>query len=178
MDEALRRLIEGMYGDIAALMAVRDRFTAAGLGREFERILVEYHLAAYFAGRGDDELSPRADLLMGAAISAEIGYSRAFLGKIDTLSDAQATARALQYTGAIKASYSKGKHWLWDLPFHAGDGGTPCLTNCRCRWDVQVQDLEELDANAYWRVTAGESCAGCVARAKGNPYVFKGGALQ
>lgn len=41
-----------------------------------------------------------------------------------------------------------------------------------------VEDEEELNARAYWQLGGGEHCSGCQARARRNPYVFRGGVLQ
>lgn len=176
MDEPLRRLISSTYADIAALMAVRDRFTSQQWQREMRTILVRSHLAAYFAGNGGRDLSAYADRALGAAIQQQLDYLAGFAAVLDDLSDAQATARALQYTGALKASYSQGKYEVWELPFQPSEG-SECGNNCRCIWRLDVIDLEELNADAYWVLSGSESCPTCDARANDSPYRIRGGVL-
>ena len=54
------------------------------------------------------------------------------------------------------------------MPCYPGDGGTECLSNCRCSWDITQT---ETAIEATWEVNA-EACPGCVARGERySPYV-------
>lgn len=180
MDEPLRRLLASFLADAATLM---DGYAAGHLSsaqweRQMGRLIVEHHLAAYFTGRNTDDLSPQADRELGRRIQAQLDYLAGFASSLDELSEAQAKARAMLYGGALKATYSRAQHWDWPLPYHPGDGSTPCLGNCTCRWELDVFDPEELDADARWVLGAAERhCGECPDRSQ-RIIRIRGGALQ
>lgn len=176
MDRPLQRITTGMLTDLAFLMDVRDRFTAQQLQRELGRIIVERTAAAYFAGNGGADLTPFMDRELGALMQRQLDFAAGFVAEIDGLSEAQARARAALYAGPLKAAYSRGRATLWNLPFHPTEG-TPCRGNCKCSWRIDVLDLEELNANAYWERSASESCKECIAREARNPYRIREGVL-
>lgn len=90
------------------------------------------------------------------------GFTRAIAS--GQLSDAQIRARAISYADSIRHTLSRAATAGADLPFHPGDGGTECLTHCRCQWHAR-------DGLWYWVLdTLAEHCDGCRARADGSPY--------
>lgn len=123
-----------------------------------------FHTAAYMAGVESDALDQAGRDLVVAAVQNQIDYLDAFADAIDAgeLSEAQIQARAALYGGAINASYWQGATDGDDLPFHPGDGGTACLTNCKCEWELHSDGW-------YWIAEAG-ACEGCQERAAGSPY--------
>ena len=52
------------------------------------------------------------------------------------------------------------------LPAWPGDGTTICLTNCKCRWSINILSIERGDYNATWRLGAAEHCRTCRQRAR------------
>ncbi|MFT4040690.1 MAG: hypothetical protein QM692_21095, partial [Thermomicrobiales bacterium] len=101
-------------------------------------------------------------------------YLRGFAEEIaaGTLSEAQVAARTQLYLASATQAYERGRAAGCvglELPCYPADGGTRCLTNCRCHWDIK----ETADAwSAYYRTNAGETCPDCQARAaRYNPYV-------
>ena len=176
MPDPIAALQAGMRDQIAALMVARDYLGPAECHRQFEALIVEQHAAAYFAGQGTNSLTARGDAELGALMQAQFDYLAGFAADVDQLSDAQARARAALYAGPLRATYSHGQLALWDLPYHPGEG-TPCRGNCHCRWRIVVEDLEELNARAYWELGATEHCDECKARAR-RRYIFRGGVLQ
>lgn len=178
MDDTLRRILAGALDDITALMAVRDRFTTAQFQKEMSRILITAHFAAYLAGSGARTLSPYADQLLGQIIREQLNYLARFAEQLDGLSDAQATARAALYAGSLKGTYNHGRYGIWRLPAQPGDGRSECLSNCRCIWELDVLDEENLDCDAYWIAAASESCPTCQERAATwAPLQIRGGTI-
>jgi hypothetical protein len=68
------------------------------------------------------------------------------------------------YVNGGTMSFEQGQASAWglahSLPCYPGDGGTPCLSNCRCSWEIKET---EAAIEATWQVNA-EACSGCVAR--------------
>lgn len=100
-------------------------------------------------------------------VAGQLPYLRQFAADVTAgrLSDAQIAARAALYAGATRATYYQARNYGWDLrgvPIPA-DGGTECISNCRC---VAYEE------NGLWiyELTAAEHCTGCVARAAKSPY--------
>ena len=166
-----------MLDTIASLMDARDYLGPAEWQRQFERAIIEHHAAAYFAGQGTNTLTAKGDAELGLLLQTQLDYLAGFAEAVDALTPAQAAARAALYAGPLRATYARGSTVLWDLPFYPGEG-TPCMVNCHCAWEIVVDDLEELNARAFWRLGASEHCDGCKGRARANPYVFRAGVLQ
>lgn len=101
------------------------------------------------------------------AVAGQVPYLRGFAADVAAgrLSDAQIAARAGLYAGATRATYYRGRWAGWDLrglPVPA-DGGTSCVSNCKCVAYVE---------NGRWiyELTTAEHCPGCLARAAKSPY--------
>lgn len=163
MDAPLAKLTRAFIDAALTLNSGLSYLGADEWRRQFETLLIQYHAAAYFAGRGVDALDARGDRLLGATLQTQFDYLARFADSLDNLSEAQINARATLYAGAFKTSYSQGQH-PFDLPFYPGDGGTVCMGNCKCEWRI-------VGERAYWELSGGESCDDCEARARGNPYM-------
>jgi hypothetical protein len=165
-----------MLDDIATLMLGLPHLGADEWQRQFERLIIQHHAAAYFSGQGANGLTPTGDRILGAALQTQLDFLAGFAASVEDMSEAQAAARAALYAGALKSTYAKGQFGeQLDLPFYPGDGSTVCLGNCRCEWDVTIDGST---ARAIWRLHAKESCPDCLARAADNPYIFEDGVLQ
>lgn len=183
MDEALRRLLARLLDDIAihAEGANVGRLTGDQFQAAMARTITEGHLAAYYLGREVDTLSPQAKRAVTEAAQAQLDYLNPFADEVAAGTylerpDALA-ARAALYAGAVKSMWSRATWWDWPLPWHPGDGSTPCLGNCRCFWEAVVIDAENLDADFIWRMGATERhCGECPSRAANSPYQVRGGA--
>ena len=114
--------------------------------------------------------------LTQTAADDTVGYSIAYAraannqillaaGKLDS-AEAVANRQAL-YAGAATEAHEIGRTEAYSmprLPAYPCDGGTPCLTNCKCSWSIDETAKE-------WRATwllggAREHCAGCRDRAQ------------
>lgn len=129
----------------------------------FTSILTRAHQAAYMAGiaerTGVDprglSRAERAD--MRAALDAQLEYLKGFVDALSGLSEAQVSARANLYAGAVRATFWQARTDN-ALPFYPG-GCPQCLSNCRCR-------VTEKDGEWYWQAVGDErTCAGCKERA-------------
>ena len=85
-------------------------------------------------------------------------------GKLDT-ADAVA-GRMAMYFGAAREAHEIGRSEAYGmprLPAYPCDGGTPCLTGCKCSWSIEETATEW---RATWRLgSAQQHCAGCASRA-------------
>lgn len=127
------------------------------------------HVAEYVFGRGGVNAMGPADFgRLGQTLRSQFAYLErfAFDLQVGKPSEAQAAARAQLYVNGGTLSFERGQAAAWgignQLPAMPADGGTPCLSNCRCRWDIKET---EAAIEATWRLGAGESCDGCKARA-------------
>lgn len=100
---------------------------------------------------------------LDARIAEQLKYLDGFVRdlKAGKLTMAQAQARAALYSGATRGMYYATRYP--GLNAYPGDGGTPCLGNCKCT-------LEQKGDLIYWRLNPAEHCDGCVSRAAAGPY--------
>lgn len=125
------------------------------------------HAAEYIFGRGGVNAMTKADFgRLGQTLRGQYAYLDRFADQVGLgiVSEAQAAARAAMYVNGGTLSFERGQASAWGLatalPCYPGDGGTPCLTNCRCSWDIK-QTATAIEAT--WKVNA-EACSGCVTR--------------
>lgn len=175
MNTVLRTLTSSFLNDIAVLMLGLDHLGVGEWQRQFERLIIQHHAAAYFSGQGANGLTAAGDRILGQALQTQFDFLAGFAGKVEQQSPAQAAARAALYAGALKSTYAKGQYGeALDLPFYPGEG-TVCRGNCKCAWRITQDDNR---ARAVWVLDSGESCPDCLARAEDNPYLFIDGVLQ
>lgn len=136
---------------------------------DMRSLVEETQVGAFMLGRGginvmgDTETSVLADI-----VKSQFTYLSVFAAQLlaGQLSVAQAKARADLYMSAASYGFSRGRALAYDdldLPGYPGDGGTPCLGNCRCAWDIQETNTEY---RAWWLASADASeCEGCDIRA-------------
>jgi hypothetical protein len=149
---------------------------------EMERIITEQHFTAAMMGEGSTTLSPSVIATVLAAVAIQRRYLTAFA---DELRAAQATqgqlplfdARARMYAESAGASYWAARYREWPLPAMPGDGTTQCLTNCRCRWEIDERGND--NADCYWELGVAEHCQTCIERARlWNPLKVRDGVVQ
>lgn len=175
---------------IAALLsrdiaAITQQLIDGGSVAQWERRMVEAisrgHAAAAIAGTAqrlgveagskllnERNLSNVERQAIRDAVAQQLPYLRQFAAELGKLSDAQIAARAALYAGATRATYYKARNAQYDLrgvPIPA-DGGTECLTNCKC---VAYEE------NGQWiyETTAAEHCPTCLDRAAKSPYPLR-----
>ncbi|KPV42211.1 hypothetical protein SE17_44475, partial [Kouleothrix aurantiaca] len=72
--------------------------------------------------------------------------------------------RAQLYANSIQTPYWRGVTRLLPLPAMPGDGTSPCLTHCRCAWDVTALEGEQ-NYDCTWTLGDTEHCQVCKQRA-------------
>lgn len=175
---ALRqRFIDGQAGeadDLARLLA-EGEITVAQWEREVRALQKRAFVTEFLLGAGGRQMvGPRGWGTIGGLLAAQYRYLREFAGAVAAgeLSQAQIAERTKRYLASATQAYERGKASGYaglDLPCMPADGGTRCLANCRCHWEIR----ERTDAwHAYYRTNSGETCVDCRGRAsKYNPYV-------
>jgi len=133
------------------------------------------HTNQFMLGRGGVGMVMEADLpMVEQVINDQYGYLQGFADDIaaGNVSDGRMLARAQMYADAGTQSYERGlalAYGLPSLPAYPGDGGTQCLSNCKCRWSI-TEDEEAW--YCYWTLGIAEHCPDCVDRASTwNPLI-------
>jgi hypothetical protein len=80
------------------------------------------------------------------------------------LSEDQIIDRATMYTDASTGFYERGREEAFNirLPGHPGDGGTRCLTRCKCSWEIVER---KAGVTATWQARGDNICEDCERRA-------------
>lgn len=169
--ERLRRL------GLSVIQSASDALTGGGsigvFRRGMEQAITRSHTAAYIAATAERlKTTPKAIRGLSVIerkelrkqIDGQLKYLDGFISdlKAGKMTMAQAQSRAALYAGSAQATYGQARYP--GLPFYPGDGGTPCLGNCRCSWH------DEGDGKFSYQLGAAEHCAGCVDRAARSPY--------
>lgn len=158
---------------------LRGRISRTQWEHQVTQTIARAHSQAFLLGTGERlDLRPDSALLNvrnlsqaeRAVITNATDLQRAYLKRFTQamssgdLSAAQIRARTASYADSVRVTISRAATYGADLPFHPGDGGTECLTHCRCRW-------EQRGPLWYWVLDLTvEHCDGCRARADGSPY--------
>lgn len=135
--------------------AIRRSQTAAYIAATAERLGVRPTLITTLSKIERRELEAR--------INAQLKYLDGFAAELKAgrLTMAQAQARADLYSGATRGTFYATRYP--GLNAYPGDGGTPCMGNCKC-------SLEERKDGVYWVLHPAEHCSGCIDMASGSPY--------
>ena len=112
---------------------------------------------------GRNSMSPADWGRVGAIVKDQYKYLRGMFDQLarGELSVAQLNARFKMYLNSANEALWRGitSNYPFTLPAYPGDGGTECLVNCRCEWDI-VEVTGGYDC--YWRLNADESCGDCI----------------
>ena len=177
-----------MPPDLAQLLAqlassIGDHNAAIAAGRigvnDWQQLvardLLTGHYAAYMLGFGSKDIGPSGKETVGTLIAEQIDYLNRFADAIDVDGWRPAFgARALMYSGSVKESFWRGRTFGLELPYYPAQG-TDCLTNCKCAWNIDWLDQEELNADCTWIRGADDSCETCIARAGVGVIRIRGG---
>jgi hypothetical protein len=133
--------------------------------REVERSMI----AQYTFGRGGTNAMTSADrVIVQQMLRDQKGYWDRFMMEAlqsPDMSMEYAANRATMYADASTAFYERGRETAFDirLPGHPGDGGTECLSRCRCSWEIVERKTK---VEAIWHANGGDNvCDGCRGRA-------------
>lgn len=134
--------------------------------RQMRGVLKDTHGGMYVFGRGGQNAMQASDWgAVGRIVREQRGFLYGFADDLATgeYSAGKALARSAMYARAGVLSFERGKQSSYGLrlPVHPGDGGTPCLTNCLCRWEITETATQW---KAIWRTASAQPCQGCVDR--------------
>lgn len=161
--------------------------------RGYRSLVVEAAGAGYAFGRGGAALMTDVDFdRLLPIVTTQLGFAETFFEDVQGDIEAQAEerlvdeikrallpqmeARAEMYSGSVVNAYEHGHATavtdggLRELPAFPADGGTPCLSGCRCEWVITERD-------GMWEcrwITEGDGsvCDGCRDRRRRyNPLV-------
>lgn len=159
---------EKTVGELAGALA-RDEITLQQWEASFRQLILRALTAEYLLGRGGRQAMTQRDWgTIGALAKAQYEYARGFAadlvaGKLETAGEVE--ARMAMYFGAAREAHEIGRSEAYGmprLPAYPCDGGTPCLTGCKCSWSITETETEW---RATWRLgSAQQHCPGCISR--------------
>jgi hypothetical protein len=154
----------------------------------FLTLIVEAASHGFVFGRGGAALMTNADWdELAVTVAKQTSYGGRFLSELEASIDAQrgttplkairtalearTAARASLYAGAAVEGYERGHAAAQGtptnrltLPVYPADGGTTCMSRCRCNWIIKG-DEEARVWNAHWQTEHDEKvCDGCKGR--------------
>lgn len=139
--------------------------------QDMRQLMREAWTLQLVAGAGGDKkkIGSSEYLKLGTRLKQQYDYLERFAADIGGkhLSEAQIAVRSRMYMDAAKAIYWQQVTGL-DLPAYPGDGSTPCLTGCKCSWEIRyIKDKNGkiIGAIAKWVLGKAEHCGVCVQRA-------------
>lgn len=134
------------------------------------------HISQYLLAHGGRDSMTQADWgRLGQKIRVQYEYLQKFAEDIakGNLTEGQIAARARMYVESSSQSFEQGHALAMgapEMPQYPGDGGTRCLSNCKCFWDIRELETQW---DCYWKLRPAEHCPDCVANsARWNPLTF------
>lgn len=179
-------LLDNYNQEVTVLMARLEagKVTSAAWTEEMQRILSRYSQAARMLGMGEVKLLPAEVDAVRAWLNEQFKYLNGFETVINSAGgeyDPAWLPRAQMYGASTVTEYWEGRTSGLPLPAMPGQQ-TQCLSNCRCRWEIQWLDKKAGDADAYWmlgNVEADRHCQTCLTRAEmWSPVRIRNGDLQ
>ncbi len=143
---------------------------------QMRELIKNTYRAQYELAIGGRENMTQADYgRLGGILQEQYRYLQGFTDDLAAgkLSPGQAMYRARMYIDSSTQAFERARAagFGLDLPQYPGDGGTQCLTNCKCEWDIQF-DEKNWVFNCTWRLGYAEHCPDCLENARVyNPYV-------
>jgi hypothetical protein len=166
------------WADQLAHMLADRQWTVNRWELEIRSRLKSLYVGEYMLGRGGKNAMTSSDYgRVGQLLREQYAFLRGFALEVQagTMSEAQIAARTHLYHKSSVRAFETGKVASYSatltLPAMPGDGQTPCLANCHCRWRI----TETKKAwRAYWIRTGKETCIGCIGRSVlYNPYTVQ-----
>jgi len=120
----------------------------------------------YLLGIGGKHSLTQADYgRMGGIIADQYRYLSEMIAKYENGEYTSARVAALvgMYINSTREAFERANaiaHGLPNMPAYPGDGGTPCLTNCKCHWQYEWNRIKQV-WECTWTLTAAEHCSGC-----------------
>jgi len=151
---------------------------------EMQRIIDRGMSSALMAGKNSRQLTDLERQLVRQLTAVQGAFLDNFANDILTKGWLPAyMSRAQMYGSSTTAAYAQGEvirqagQWL-PLPAMPTEG-TQCLSNCGCRWRVEVMDAARGDFDGYWLLGKDDNCQTCLQRAADwSPVRIRGNVLQ
>lgn len=181
-EHRLVQLVASYVGGEIAKVTWEDRFLT---------LIVEAASHGYVLGRGGTARMTDADWdELAVVVTRQTAYGQRFLNELQDAIDAKrgttplqaikeslearTQARAALYGGAAVEGYERGQaaakggggSTRGALPCYPADGGTPCLSRCRCRWKIVGDEARQMWIATWITENDGEVCAGCAERGR------------
>jgi hypothetical protein len=166
-----------MFNDIADDLAEKvfiGEMTVGSWEEAMKKSIRELHTSVAAIARGGWDNMSWADWgRLGNPLKAQYQYlhnfAQAIVDRKDTISIEAIKARSHMYGEASggSASLIEAGHVLEDLlPWLPRDGSTRCLTNCCCKWELEIIDKvgEFYVLQCTWRLGPVEHCDDCKER--------------
>ena len=157
---------------------------------EMRQVITRGHMAAWMAGTAERlGVKPDSPLLSKARLSKaeraeikktvdkQLDYLKQFSQAKGEMSEAQITARADLYPGAVKTTYYEARWGDWDIPADLLPGNQQCITRCLCRGHVR----DNGDGTGVWIRELGgteQHCTECPPLAGEHPIERRGAATK
>jgi len=137
--------------------------------KDFEKLMRQMIkgevIRQYILGIGGKDRLTQADYgSMGGIIADQYRYLDKMIAEYEggNISQAEVARRAGMYINSTREAYERANAKARDLPqmpAYSGDGGTPCKTNCKCRWEYHWRNNQ---TECYWVMSPIENCSGCI----------------
>lgn len=142
---------------------------------DMRELVKDLHASAFAIGRSGkwEDMRSTSWREVANVTRQQYAYLRGWAQELRTggmPSLARMNARAGLYGAAASQSFERGAQQELGLnpalfPAQPGEG-SPCRSNCRCRWAVRVLSKARGDYDVTWRMAAAEHCGVCRARAR------------
>lgn len=160
---------------LAAQLANGD-ITIGQWQRGMRQMVTNSHSQQYSMAVGGRNVMTQADWgRVGATVKGQYQYLDNFANQIADggMTEAQIAARSRMYVEASGTTFERAMTQSRDmpaLPQYPGDGGTQCLTNCKCSWVIRET---ETAWQCTWTLHPAEHCEDCIELSERyNPYTI------
>lgn len=154
----------------------RGTITPAEFERKMAALLARTYTQQYMAGAGVRELTAAQREQIAKRVAVQLQFLSEFKStmgaRLATLQTPEQRAadlaawqrRARMYADGTQVSWWMGRTDGLNLPAFPKDGGTACLSNCGCSWEIEEVDAKRGHYDCYWRLGDKEHCEDCTSR--------------
>lgn len=160
----MRRFVEGAVEGVDRTNGVEWRAAVRRVEQGGWRRIENTLITEYVYGRGGVNAMTDADKSILRSMLRQqktywSGFMREALDDPEKMTTAYMANRANLYHHGSTGFFERAKARSWEvvLPAYPGDGGTPCLSRCKCHWELVATDE---GVEATW-VATGHPCPGC-----------------
>lgn len=156
--------VMGESDNLIEQLLVTGEIDVQGWVGEMRVLIKDTYRALYeLAIGGRNNMTPADYGRLGGILQEQYRYLDGFAEDLarGKLSLAQAQYRARMYIESATQAFERAKAAGYGLvlPQYPGDGGTKCLSNCRCKWEIKERPDRWL---CYWRLGQAEHCIDCL----------------